>query len=125
MQTFAISPIFGDLSVALESSLPLINAYTADFCLLLLNLKLAITKRTGISFGKFKRLWYAKINQNDAPAYPIFLNPNSATNNRLFFNLCSVSKLMLSTNILHFNKIKPFKNDEKCFLCHLKHSYSS
>ena len=110
--------------MALQSSFLLPNTYTADFCLLLLKLKLAITKVTGISFGKFTRLWYARKYQNDAPTYQMFFDPNSATNNCISFNLCSFSKLMFS-NILYFNKIKPFKNYKKCFLCHLKHSYSS
>ena len=45
-------------------------------------------------------------------------NPNTATNDRIAFHLCSYSKL-LSRIILHFTKIKPLKSYQKCLLFHL------
>ena len=46
-------------------------------------------------------------------------NPNSATNARITFHLCSYSKFM-SPIILHFTKIKPLKITKKCFFVSTK-----
>ena len=51
-------------------------------------------------------------------------NPNSATNHRITFHICSYSKLV-SPIILHFTKMKPLKSKEKCFLFYLNCSFGS
>ena len=51
-------------------------------------------------------------------------NPNSTTNDRTAFHLCSYSKFV-STIILNFTKIKFLKSYEDCFLFHINCSYGS
>ena len=51
-------------------------------------------------------------------------NSNSARNDRIAFHFYSYLKLV-SPNFLHFNKIKPLKSYEKCFLFHLSCSFGS
>ena len=69
-------------------------------CLLVLNLKMSITKVTGVSFGTPTDYML--------PNLKIMALCSSASKDRITFYLCSYSKLV-SPIILHFTKIKPLK----------------
>ena len=79
-------------------------------CLLVLNLKISITKVTGVSF-ELQKIVRCKISK--LCHYRSDLeSPNSATNDWINFHLCSCLKL-LPPIILQFTKIKLLKGYEK------------
>ena len=89
-------------------------------CLLVLNLKMPITKLE-LHLELQKTICY-KISQW-CHYQSDLQNPNSATNDRITFHLCSYSKLV--SPIIFISPKKSLKSYKKCLLCHLNFSFGS